>query len=67
MPDRPRVAVVTGANLGIGWAIIKGLRQRLESADIVYSHQAALSRSGAGGAGWVHPRGGCRGRFLARV
>jgi hypothetical protein len=32
MPDRPRVAVVAGANPGIGWAIIKGLRQRLESA-----------------------------------
>jgi NAD(P)-dependent dehydrogenase (short-subunit alcohol dehydrogenase family) len=41
MPDRRRVAVVTGANQGIGWAIVKGLRQRLESAGIVCSHQAA--------------------------
>ena len=66
MPGWPRVAV-TGANQGIGWTIIKGLRQRLESAGIVYSHQAAPSRSGVRGAGWVHPPGGCRGRFFARV
>ena len=31
------------------------------------SRQAAPSCSGAGGAGWVHPPGGCRGRFPARV
>src|SRR5581483_8579239 len=36
MVDKPRVGVVTGANQGIGRAIVKGLRQRLDSADIVY-------------------------------
>lgn len=36
MPERPRVGVVTGANQGIGQAIVTGLRQRLDSADIVY-------------------------------
>lgn len=36
MPERPRVGVVTGANQGIGRAIVKSLRQRLDSADTVY-------------------------------
>lgn len=36
MPDRPHVGVVTGANQGIGRAIVKSLRQRLDSADTVY-------------------------------
>jgi hypothetical protein len=46
-----------------------GSASRVTATDVVSfcPRQAAPSCSGAGGAGWVHPPGGCRGRFPARV
>ncbi len=34
--ERPRVAVVTGANQGLGLALVAGLRRRLAPPDVVY-------------------------------
>jgi carbonyl reductase 1 len=36
MAETPRIAVVTGANQGIGRAIVKGLHQQLDGTGVVY-------------------------------
>ena len=45
-----KVAVVTGANQGLGFALAEGLAQRLDSEDVVYLTGRDAGRVRHGGA-----------------
>jgi carbonyl reductase 1 len=64
MPGMSKIAIVTGANQGLGFALAEGLAQRLEPEDVVYLTGRDPDRVRAASAGIARPRAQVRGELL---